>query len=424
MPERTTSAPAVTVSDVSKTFRIPKEQVHTLKERVLHPLRRSADNEFSALKDVSFDVTKGGFFGIVGRNGSGKSTLLKCLAGIYTTDSGSIHIDGQVSTFIELGVGFNPDLAARDNVAINAAMLGLSKREALRRFDAVIDFAELREFTALKLKNYSSGMMVRLAFAVMIEIDADVLLIDEVLAVGDASFQQKCFDEFEKIRASGRTVLLVTHDMGAVQRFCDGGILLEHGQVVAAGDPQAVSDRYLDLNFSETARERAAAAAAGGLDSPASAPLGDGRAVIERVWFELARGREATTVPNGERATFKMQIRFSEPVNEPVFSVMLQNGNGVPLLTASSGWGWGPTGSFKAGETVQWEAAFDNILGPGRYTVTPSVTLSGGAVLALREHLTTVVVTRARPTGTLIDIPTDQQLSRSLPPDVRQDLIR
>ena len=423
MPEQTTSAAAVTVSDVSKTFRIPKEQVHTLKERALHPLRRSGNNEFDALKDVSFEVAKGGFFGIAGRNGSGKSTLLKCLAGIYASDSGSIHIDGRVSTFIELGVGFNSDLAARDNVAINAAMLGLSRREALRRFDAIIDFAELREFTALKLKNYSSGMMVRLAFAVMVEIDADVLLIDEVLAVGDAAFQQKCFDEFEKIRSSGRTVLLVTHDMTAVQRFCDQAILLEHGQVVASGDPQSVADRYLDLNFSEAARSRAASDDAN-IDGELGRPIGTGSAVIERVWFELSRGREVTTLPNGDRATFRMQVRFTEAVNDPVFSVMLQNGGGVALLTASSGWEMGPTGSFKAGETVLWDASFDNVLGPDRYTVTPSVTLSGGAVLALREHLTTVVVTRARPTGTLIDLPTEQQLARNLPLDVTQDLAR
>ena len=422
MPEQATSAAAVTVSDVSKTFRIPKEQVHTLKERALHPLRRSANNEFSALKDVSFDVTKGGFFGIVGRNGSGKSTLLKCLAGIYTTDNGSIHIDGQVSTFIELGVGFNPDLAARDNVAINAAMLGLSKREALRRFDAVIDFAELREFTELKLKNYSSGMMVRLAFAVMIEIDADVLLIDEVLAVGDAAFQQKCFDEFERIRASKRTVLLVTHDMGAVQRFCNAGILLEHGQVVAAGDPQHVGDRYLDLNFSQEAREQAVSSE--GTGTEISDSHGDGRAVIERAWFSLPDGEEATTLPNGKRTTFTMQVRFVEQVENPVFGLTLRSSAAIPLLTIASDWGSTPAGVFQAGESVLWKTTFDNVLGPDRYGVTPSVTLGGGAVLALKERMATVVVTRSAPTGALVDIPFEQEIERDTPLDIAQEVIR
>src|SRR3954468_12160871 len=184
------SAPAVVVDGVSKAFRLPHEKVHTLKERALHPFKRSRYDRLQALDNLSFVVPKGEFFGIVGRNGSGKSTLLKCLAGIYGVDSGGIYINGRVSTFIELGVGFNPDLAARDNMTINAIMLGLSPREARERFDHVIEFAELGEFTDLKLKNYSSGMQVRLAFSVMIQVDADILLIDEVLAVGDAAFQQ------------------------------------------------------------------------------------------------------------------------------------------------------------------------------------------------------------------------------------------
>ena len=204
--------------------------MHTLKERALHPFRSAGHDDLRALRDVSFAVERGEFFGIVGRNGSGKSTLLKCLAGIYRTDRGQIYVDGRMSTFIELGVGFNMDLAAHDNVMLNATMLGLSQRETRARYDHIIDFAELREFADLKLKNYSSGMLVRLAFAVMIQVDADILLIDEVLAVGDAAFQQKCFDEFARIRRSGTTVLFVTHDMSAVQRFCDRAMLLEHGR--------------------------------------------------------------------------------------------------------------------------------------------------------------------------------------------------
>jgi ABC-2 type transport system ATP-binding protein len=184
-------APAVQVEGLHKQFRLPHEHVHTLKERVLHPLRRTSHDTLHALRDVSFEVSKGEFFGIVGRNGSGKSTLLKCMAGIYAADTGRIAVDGPLSTFIELGVGFNPDLPARDNVMLNATMLGLSPREALRRFDDVIAFAELEDFVDLKLKNYSSGMEVRLAFSVMIQVDAEILLIDEVLAVGDAAFQKK-----------------------------------------------------------------------------------------------------------------------------------------------------------------------------------------------------------------------------------------
>ena len=181
--------PAVAVDGASKSFRRPHEAMHTLKERALHPLRNRSKEHFEALRDVSFTVEPGEFFGIVGRNGSGKSTLLKCLAGIYRLDGGRIYVNGRLSTFIELGVGFNPDLAARDNVILNGIMMGLSPREARRRYDEVIDFAELQDFQDLKLKNYSSGMHVRLAFSVAIQVDAEILLIDEVLAVGDAAFQ-------------------------------------------------------------------------------------------------------------------------------------------------------------------------------------------------------------------------------------------
>ena len=202
------------------------------------------------LHGVTIDVPRGAIVAIIGPNGSGKSTLLKCLAGIYRVDQGSIYVNGPMSTFIELGVGFNPDLPARDNAMLNATMLGLSPREARKRFDSVIDFAELRDFIDLKIKNYSSGMLVRLAFSVMIHVDAEILLIDEVLAVGDAAFQQKCYDEFERIRRSGATVLFVTHDMAATQRFCDRALLLEHGRPVVLGDPEHVGNRYLELNFS------------------------------------------------------------------------------------------------------------------------------------------------------------------------------
>src|SRR4051794_35567676 len=188
--------PALTVQRVSKSFRKPTEARHTLKERVLHPLQGRHQTAFDALRDVDFTVGQGEFFGIVGRNGSGKSTLLKCIAGIYGVDSGRMYRRGRMATFIELGVGFNPDLAAYDNVVLNGIMMGLSPAEAKARYRQVIEFAELEDFQDLKLKNYSSGMHVRLAFSVAIQVDADILLIDEVLAVGDASFQQKCFDVF------------------------------------------------------------------------------------------------------------------------------------------------------------------------------------------------------------------------------------
>ena len=276
---------------MSKAFELPHQQYHTLKERALHPFRSRTFDVLQAVDDVSVEVAQGEFFGIVGRNGSGKSTLLKCLAGIYKVDEGQLHVRGRLSPFIELGVGFNPDLTARDNVTINAIMLGLSRQQARERFDEIIAFAELEEFLDLHLKNYSSGMMVRLAFSIVIQVDAEILLIDEVLAVGDATFQQKCFDEFHRLKAEGHTILFVTHDMGAVQRFCDRAMLLDKGKVVDIGDPVSAARRYNEINFGRMQE------AAGGADAQAGA-ASDGAAEIADVWFEDAQGRRAAAVPH------------------------------------------------------------------------------------------------------------------------------
>ncbi|MBA3329210.1 MAG: ABC transporter ATP-binding protein [Solirubrobacterales bacterium] len=406
------SIPAVVVDDARKSFHLPHREVHTLKERVLHPLRRSSADVLHALKGVSFEVQRGEFFGIVGRNGSGKSTLLKCLAGIYGLDEGAMYVDGRLSTFIELGVGFNPDLPARDNVLLNALMLGLSPREAARRFDEVIAFAELEDFVDLKLKNYSSGMEVRLAFSVLIQVDADILLIDEVLAVGDASFQQKCFDEFARIRRSGRTVLLVTHDMGAVQRFCDRAILLEHGETVHLGDTDTVAAKYLELNFSERAR---ADAAAGVRDEEAPERQGDGRAEILDGWFEDADGARTEALPAGARCAFAARVRFHAEVRDPLFGLNLLNSRGDNLLSASNLWSAPESGTFAEGEELVFRVGFENILSPDRYWATPAVARGGGAGLAWldrRERLASVVVTGTRPTDALVDMPYELELVR------------
>ena len=240
---------AIRVTGLEKTFRIPLDRTHTLKERALHPLRRQRFNELNVLHGVSFEIVQGEFFGIVGRNGSGKSTLLKCLAGIYRADEGKIEVAGRLSPFIELGVGFNPDLPARDNVEINAIMMGLNPKEARARFDEIIAFGELEGFVDQKLKNYSSGMQVRLAFSVMVHSDPDVMLIDEVLAVGDAAFQQKCLDVFYRLRAEGKTIVLVTHAMSLVEQFCHRAMMLSDGDITMIGDPGEVGRAYLSENF-------------------------------------------------------------------------------------------------------------------------------------------------------------------------------
>jgi len=243
----------VAVEGLSKSFELPHQQVNTLKERVVHPFARRTFERLDALDDLSFEVRSGEFLGIAGRNGQGKSTLLKCLAGIYAHDSGRITLRGRLAPFIELGVGFNPHLTARDNVVINAVMLGLTPAQARARFDSIVAFAELERFVDVPLKNYSSGMQVRLAFSVMAQVDADILLIDEVLAVGDASFQRKCHDELEAMRADGRTILFVTHDMVAMQGFCDRAMLIEGGRIAAQGAPAEIARGYDEVNLGATA---------------------------------------------------------------------------------------------------------------------------------------------------------------------------
>jgi ABC-type polysaccharide/polyol phosphate transport system ATPase subunit len=397
--------PAVIVDGVAKAFDIPHERAHTLKERALHPLRRAGSERLDALRDVSFTVDRGEFFGIVGRNGSGKSTLLKCLAGIYATDRGEIRMAGRLSTFIELGVGFNPDLAARDNIIMNAIMLGLSPAEARARVDRVIEFAELEEFTELKLKNYSSGMHVRLAFSVMIEVDADILLIDEVLAVGDASFQQKCFDVFNRLREEGKTILFVTHDMGAVERFCHRAMLLERGELVAIGEPHKTAAHYLELNF---ARERERRGGAGALRA------GDGSARVVEMWVEDRGGERKGLVLQGERCVFKARVRFHETVEDPSFAVSWVNELQQNHFVVNTAVEQEHTGCFRAGEEVIFSVAFDNVLAPGRYDLSTLIAHRGGGtdVIDRWEREVSVVVAATASAGGLVDLPHEVRLER------------
>ena len=243
------SAVAVEVSHLSKTFHIPLEASSGIKQKLINVIKgRKGFRVFSPLSDISFKVNKGDFFGIVGRNGSGKSTLLKTLAGIYYPNAGEVFVDGTLVPFIELGVGFNPELTGRENVFLNGALLGFSHVEMESMYDDIVNFAELHDFMEERLKNYSSGMQVRLAFSIAIRAKGDILLLDEVLAVGDEAFQQKCTDVFEKYKAQKKTVILVTHDMASVKKFCNKAILINDGKIIKSGDPAAVADEYSRLN--------------------------------------------------------------------------------------------------------------------------------------------------------------------------------
>ena len=248
--------PIVVVESVTKSFRIPLEGSSGLKQRMVNAFkRRKGYRVFTPLRDISFEVYPGEFFGIVGKNGSGKSTLLKTLAGIYTPAKGRVHIGGSLVPFIELGVGFNPELTGRENVYLNGALLGFNRKEVNAMYDEIVNFAELGDFMEERLKNYSSGMQVRLAFSIAIQARGDILLLDEVLAVGDAAFQQKCFDYFEELKRDHRTIILVTHDMGAVKRFCDRAMMITDGKIEKIGTPEEVADLYTEENIEMGAGE-------------------------------------------------------------------------------------------------------------------------------------------------------------------------
>ncbi len=300
----------------------------------------------------------------------------------------------------------------------------------------MIDFAELGDFVDLKIKNYSSGMLVRLAFSVMIHVDAEILLIDEVLAVGDAAFQQKCFDEFERIRASGATVLFVTHDMGAVKRFCDRALLLEHGRPVALGDPESVGNRYLELNFSEQARQAEAEAAGDAQGEPAepepvqSASVddaerqrpgeparrreGDGSAEILQAWFEDERGERTETLPVGTRCTLAVSVRFNEQVQSPVFALTLHNSHRDNVLTLEGQPQDSARVDFCGGDVARFRVSFQNVLAPDRYHLTTGVARRAGSWMDRREAMLSIVVTGTHRSGGLIELP----FELSVQPDV------
>jgi ABC-type polysaccharide/polyol phosphate transport system ATPase subunit len=399
---------ALQLVGVHKQFKLPHQQYKTLKERAMHGFRNPGFDLLHAVDGVSLEVASGEFFGVVGRNGSGKSTLLKCLAGIYAIDSGGIQVNGRLSPFIELGVGFNPELTARDNAVINAIMLGLTRKQAIERFDDIVAFAELKDFLDLRLKNYSSGMHVRLAFSVAIQVDADILLIDEVLAVGDANFQQKCFDAFTRLKSEGRTIVFVTHDMGAVERFCDRAMLMERGQVVEIGVPSEITRRYNELNFKRLRHARTGGEEEGRLPAQLVAE-------IRNAWFESSAGEQIVAMPQGEECRVRMEVTFHDGTSNPLFAVALHDETGHAAFIASTQLEYGPTGTFAVGETVAVGVSFANWLAPGRYRLTASVSRDGTGADAFdrREDVSSIIVHAGRSGGGLVDLPHRFEIERT-----------
>ena len=350
------TGPAVVAQEVTKIYRrfLHQHQFRTLKSALLTgslitDLR--PDETFTALDGVSFEVPRGATFGVIGENGSGKSTLLKLLAGITKPTRGVLRVDGRISALIELGAGFHPEISGRENVAINGIMLGLSRREVDERFDEIVDFAELREFIDAPVKTYSSGMYMRLGFSVAIHVDPDVLLIDEVLAVGDEAFTRKCLDKIGEFHRRGKTIVLVTHSLGLVEKMCDETLWLRHGRKADVGDPKRVVDAYLtyvaggEEAHLSLARSESALAHQGGGDPavpPAPPPASASPAYQEGRWgsrdVEITRvrivddrGQERHVFASGEGVTLRLDVEAREEVEDFVFGVGIFTADGVSV---------------------------------------------------------------------------------------------
>jgi ABC-type polysaccharide/polyol phosphate transport system ATPase subunit len=374
----------------------------SVRGRLLHPMQRTHYREFDALDDVSFEIAEGEFFGIVGRNGSGKSTMLKTLAGIYMADSGTIDVRGSLAPFIELGVGFNFELSGRDNVFLNGALLGLSKKQLRERYDHIVKFAELEEFMELKLANFSSGMQVRLAFAIAVESDADILLIDEVLAVGDERFQRKCFDVFRARKAAGKTVVFVSHDMGAVREFCDRALLLDNGRPIACADSRTIAEHYIKLNMPEEA-ERELEFDTGW--------IGD---VSIRPSTELD---EVVQIRHGDRVELSTTITAHRRIARPSYGFIVTDGRGRHLIASNTAYADTAPDAVEAGDTVRVGFTFDNILGSGSHLVTVTLEdLDLDEPIDVRRDCFQFTSEIDDPTMALIEVPHDWNVAAAVTP--------
>jgi ABC-type polysaccharide/polyol phosphate transport system ATPase subunit len=369
--KRDEKAVAIEVRGLSKSFRIATRQPDTFKERIVHPFRAGEYKELEVLRKISFDVYRGEFFGIVGRNGSGKSTLLKLLASIYRADRGRIRVAGTIHPIIELGVGFHPEMSARDNVITNGLMLGLTAAEAQRRFDAVIEFAELEDFVDLKLKNYSSGMRARLAFAIAIQVEPDILLLDEVLAVGDPPFAQRCQETFEDLKRRGKsTVVLVTHAVPNLERHCDRAMMVEEGSIDLLGSPRDVGARYSGL--------RAA---------PFQHPKKRAPVKIVRIGAIDGEGGWTNTVEPGIGMPLRLRVVIDadEPLESARLRLWLTNRIGIKVFAPPPIPLEGEAELLDRGEQVAVSVQIENRLAPGPYNAYALVSSGEGIFTASSE---------------------------------------
>ena len=366
---------AVSIKNVKKSFHLPHDKEDSIKLKILNSFKQNKNkghDVYRALKGIDIEIKKGEFVGILGRNGAGKSTLLKIIAEIYQPTSGSVKVNGRLVPFIELGVGFNPNLTGRDNVFLNGAMLGFSRKEIEKMYDSIVEFAELEEFMDQKLKNYSSGQRVRLAFSMAIRADADILLLDEVLAVGDAAFQKKCYEYFDSLRENKKTIILVSHGMGVIRQYCDKAILIEDGKVAFEGTADQVADEYLKLFNQSTINSKS---------QESKDRWGDEAIKIKQIDLKVVDDTiKITTI-----------LKAAADIRDVKFGFRIKDTKGNVLIGANN---LNVEGNqklhFKSGEAKELEFLLPNILGNQRYTLSATVNSKGDVVHDSWENISTI----------------------------------
>lgn len=363
--------PAIEVRGVRKAFRLPHERQTTLTERLLSLFRGVPFENFEALRGIDVAIEHGSFVGIIGRNGSGKSTLLKIMAGLLVPDEGSVKVRGTVCALLELGLGFSAELTVYENVELYAAVLGFPRTEILARIEHAIDFAGLQRFRDAKLKNLSTGMRARLGFATALQAESDILLLDEILAVGDVDFQEKCHQTFAALKRQRKTVVLVTHDLGSVRRLCDRAILVDQGGLVVAGDSDRVVERYLQL----VGHAPPAPTAVIHGNQPRR---GDGRIRFVAGWLEDEQGSPVTSIRSGQHPTLVLRVEVHDDTVEPVFGLMVTDQTGSPIYVTNTLQLRISSGTLLAGQTAEVRVPFTAGLRNGRYQVTPGVADQAG----------------------------------------------
>ena len=372
---------ALKVEHVSKNFVLPHERVSNVKGIFTNMFNSSAlrtKETQHALKDISFEIKKGEFFGIVGRNGSGKSTMLKLLAGIYQPTKGSVTIDGKLVPFIELGVGFNPELTGRENVYLNGALLGFSRKEVQAMYDDIVEFAELERFMDQKLKNYSSGMQVRLAFSLATRAKADILLVDEVLAVGDADFQRKCFEYFRALKRNKKTVIFVSHDMNAVREYCDRAMLIEKSEMIQIGDVDKIATAYTRMFMRE---EKASE----GNETET------GRWGSKEVKFTSVKP-ELKKITGMKSVVINCTAKATKDVENVVFGFIVKNETGTHLAGMNTQVLHKKIASIKKGESIEISWEIPNIFNDGNYFIDVAAHDADGDVYDWWEEATSFTV--------------------------------